>query len=190
MENPEESTSSAPKPVRQTPAWLSTSLRWGLVVLVAVVLGAVFITLVYHLPLQRNFKQVSSDLDSANAQVSDLTDQVSELTASIETLQQAVADRSLQLAITLALADVRASKLAIVADDPAGARLAVTRVIQALDTLAELIDKDNRDIVANMQDKADQANTDLQASLTTAIPVLDQLEANLVSIHNTLFPIP
>lgn len=190
MENPEESTSSVPKPVRQTPAWLSTSLRWGLVILVAFILGAVFVTLAYHLPLQRNYKQVSSDLDSVNTQVSDFTAQVSELTASNDAMQQVLADRSLQLAIITALADVRAARLAITAEDPAGARLAVTRAVQALDTLAGLIDKDNSDIVANMQDKADQANTDLQASLTTAIPVLEQLEANLVSIHNTLFPTP
>ncbi|MCU0487157.1 MAG: hypothetical protein MUC85_13720 [Anaerolineales bacterium] len=104
-------------------------------------------------------------------------------------MQQDLANISLKQAITGSLAEVRAARLAIAADDPAGARLAVTRAIQSLDTLATLIDKDHSDIVTNMQDKANQANTDLQSGLTAAVPALEQLDANLVSLLDALFPI-
>jgi hypothetical protein len=40
-----------------------------------------------------------------------------------------------------------------------------------------------------MQDKANQANTDLQSGLTAAVPALEQLDTNLVSLLDALFPI-
>lgn len=190
MENPEENTKNAPKPARQAPGWLTAFLRWGLVILLAFALGAVLVTLVFYLPLQQDHKQVSSDLQSANADIVDLTGKVDQLTADNETFQQDLADTSLKQAITGALSEVRAARLAIAVDDPAGARLAVTRVIQSLDILASLIDNDNRDIVANLQEKAGLANTDLQAGLKAALPALEQLDANLISLLNTLFPSP
>ena len=189
MENTEEKTDITPKPTKQMPGWLAAFLRWGLVILVAFALGALFIALVVHLPLQQAYNEASADLEKANADVTQLTGQVSELTATNETMQQDLANISLKQAITGSLAEVRAARLAIAADDPAGARLAVTRAIQSLDTLATLIDKDHSDIVTNMQDKANQANTDLQSGLTAAVPALEQLDTNLVSLLDALFPI-
>jgi uncharacterized protein YlxW (UPF0749 family) len=190
MENTEEKINDKPQPIRQTPAWLQSFLRWGLVILVAFALGAVLVALVFHLPLQQEYKQVSNDLENATAEVTDLTTQVNDLTATNEVLQQNLDNADLRQSITSALADVRAARLAIGADDQAGARLAVTQAIQSLDTLAGLIDKDNSDIVTNMQDKANQANTDLQTDLTSALPALEQLDDNLVSLFDTLFPSP
>lgn len=189
MENTEEKTDITPKPTKQMPGWLVAFLRWGLVILVAFALGALFIALVVHLPLQQTYNEVSADLEKANGDVTQLTGQVNELTASNETMGQDLANISLKQAITGSLAEVRAARLAIAADDPAGARLAVTRAIQSLDTLATLIDKDHSDIVTNMQDKANQANTDLQSGLTAAVPALEQLDTNLVSLLDALFPI-
>jgi uncharacterized protein YlxW (UPF0749 family) len=190
MENTEEKINDKPKPVRQTPTWLQSFLRWGLVILVAFALGAVLVALVFHLPLQQEYKQASSDLESATAEVTDLTAQVNDLTATNEQLQQNLDNADLQQSITSALAEVRAARLAIGANDPAGARLSVTQAIQSLDTLAGLIDKDNSDIVTNMQDKANQANIDLQTDLTSALPALEQLDDNLVSLFDTLLPSP
>ena len=73
MENTEEKINDTPKPVRQTPAWLQSFLRWGLVILVAFALGAVLVALVFHLPLQQDYKQVSSELESATEEITDLT---------------------------------------------------------------------------------------------------------------------
>jgi chromosome segregation ATPase len=188
MENIEEKTNDTPKPVRQTPAWLRGFLRWGLVILIAFALGAALIALVFHLPLQQDYKRVSSELESASAEITDLTGQLSELTATNESLQQNLDGATLQQSIFNALAEVRAARLAIAANDPAGARLAVTQAIQSLDTLAGLIDKEHSDIVGNMLEKATQANIDLQTDMAVALPALEQLDTNLVSLIQTLFP--
>ena len=190
MENSEEKVVESPSLQRQTPAWLQSFLRWGLVILVAFALGAVLVTLVFHLPLQRGFKQVTSDLESATSDNNDLTAQVDDLTAINEGLQQQLDNANLHASIASTLADVRAARLAIEANDPAGARLAVTQAIHSLDILGSLIDKDHNDIVTNMQEKTNQANIDLQTELASALPALEQLEDNLVSLMDTLFPSP
>lgn len=190
MENIEEKSNDTPKPVRQMPTWLHSFLRWGLIILVAFALGAVLVTLVFHLPLQQEYKQVSSDLENATVEITDLTSQVDDLTAANQGLQQNLDSADLQTSITSSLAEIRAARLAIGVNDPAGARLATTQVIQSLDTLASLIDKDHIDIVTNMQEKANQANLDLQTELVSALPALEQLDNNLVSLLDTLFPSP
>ncbi len=190
MENNDEKVVESPTPQRKMPTWLQSFLRWGLVILIAFALGAVLVALVYYLPLQREYKQVSSDLESATSEIADLTTQVNDLTASNEDLQQGLDNANLHASIAGTLAEVRAAQLAIEANDPAGARLAVTKAIQSLDTLASLIDKANSDIVSNMQEKADQANLDLLTELASALPALEQLDGNLVSLMDTLFPSP
>jgi uncharacterized protein YoxC len=190
MENTEEKINESPTPQRQMPAWLQSFLRWGLVILIAFALGAVLVALAFHLPLQREYKQVSSDLESATADITELTAQADDLTAFNEGLQQDLDNATLHAAIASALAEVRASRLAISANDPAGARLAATQAIQSLDVLASLIDKDHSDIVTNMQEKAGQSNLDLQTELASALPALEQLDDNLVSLMDTLFPSP
>jgi chromosome segregation ATPase len=190
MEITEEKTNNSPKPVRQMPSWLRGFMRRGLIILVAFTLGAILIALVFYLPLQQDYKEVSNQLDNATADIADLTDQVDELSTQNEDLQQSLDAAGLQLSITSALAEVREAHLAIIANDPAGARLAVTQAIQSLSTLSDLIDKENSDIVTNMLEKANQANIDLQTDLTSALPALEQLDKNLVSLFNTLFPSP
>lgn len=190
MENTEEKTNPETKPVRQMPPWLQGFLRWGLIILVAFVLGAALVALVWFLPLQQDYKLVSTQLEQAEADVTELTTQVDALTAQNENLQQSLDATGLQTAITSALADVREARLAIDANDPAGARLAVTQSIQSLSTLTGLVDKENSDIVSNMLEKANQANVDLQTDLASAVPGLEQLDKNLVSMFNTLFPSP
>lgn len=190
MENNEEKTNNGPKPARQIPSWLQGFLRWGLIILVAFTLGAVLVALAFYLPLQQDYKQTSTRLDSVTADVADLTDQVDELTIQNEDLQQSLDASELQSSITSALAEVRDARLAITAKDSAGARLAVTQAIQSLSALTGLVDKENTDIVTNMLEKANQANVDLQLDLTSALPGLEQLDKNLVSLFNTLFPSP
>jgi chromosome segregation ATPase len=195
MENTEKKTNGTPRPVRQTPPWLQAILRWGLVILVAFTLGALLITLIFHQPLRQEYKRVSNELESAtdeitglSDQVTDLTVEVTELTTTNENLQLNLDNAGLQQAITSALAEVRATRIAIVTGDHAGARLSITQAIQSLRSIQELIDKDNLDIVTDMLNKAEQANTDLQTDLTLAIPAMELLDTNLLSLFKTLFP--
>ena len=193
MENMEKKTNGAP--VRQIPSWLRAIVRWGLVILVAFTLGALLITLIFHQPLRQEYKRVSAELETATDEITDLSDQVTdltteaaELTSANETLQLNLDNAGLQQAITSALAEVRATRLAIVTGDLAGARLSITQAIQSLRSIQELIDKDNLDIVTDMLNKAEQANTDLQAELTSALPAMELLDTNLLALFKTLFP--
>ena len=195
MENMEKKTNGTPKPMRQTPSWLQAILRWGLVILVALISGALLITLIFHQPLRQEYKRVSTELETAadeitdlSDQVADLNDEVTQLTTANEDLQLNLDNAGLQQAITSALAEVRATRIAIITDDLAGARLSITQAIQSLNTIKELIDKDNIDIVTDMLNKAEQANTDLQTNLTLALPAMELLDTNLLSLSETLFP--
>ena len=197
MENTEKKNISTQKPESQLPSWLRAILRWGLVILVAFTLGAVLVALVFHLPLRQDYHRISGELDIAtdetldlSDQVTDLTSEVSDLTANNETMQLNLDNARLKQAITSALAEVRATRLAILTDDLAGARLAITQSIQSLTTIKELIDKDNDDIVTDMLEKANQANTDIQRDMESALPTLEELDNNLLSLFETLFPPP
>lgn len=197
MENTEKELNSTPKPTRQAPSWLKAILRWAVIILVAFASGAVLVVLAFYLPLRQDYRQVSEELDvttdeviDLSDQVTDLTNQVSELTSSTESLQQSLDDANLQQAIISALADERATRLAILTDDLAGARLAITQAIQSLDMVNDLIEKENSDIVNDMLNKADQANTDLQRDMTSALPALKLLDTNLLLLSETLFSAP
>ena len=173
------------KPQKHLPARV---LRWGLAALLAFGVGALLITFTLYTPTRQKFDQAIAHLDDANATISENTDQISTLQAENDTLQKDLKAAALHRDVLEALSGVRGARLAVAADDYAGARLLLIQGTEALDALSGRLGTDHNDVFTAMQQSAAQALDDMQDDLNAAQSELDQLEKNLVQLEDNLFP--
>jgi multidrug resistance efflux pump len=183
-------SSSEAKPETRLQKFMRGALRWVLVALSAFVLGGVLITLALYVPTRQKLDKANAQLEQANATITVKTDQVTTLQADNETLQNDLDTTTLHMVVLEALSGVRGASLAVADDDYAGARLSLIQASRALDTLPSLLGVDKKDVLTAMQQSAAQALTDVQSSLKSAQPELDQLTQNLVQLEDSLFPNP
>ena len=186
----EESIRSETGPETRLKMAVRRALPWVLVGLAAFGLGALLIALTLYLPARQGLGQTRADLERANATISGLGDQITTLRASNETLQDELDSATLYRHVLKALSGVSRARLAVDADDYAGARLSLIQATEALDTLSGLLGADRRDVLAAMQQSAAQALTAVQSDLKSAQPELDQLTRNLLQLEEYLFPNP
>lgn len=188
--NEKESIQSETKPDTRLQKFLSGALRWGLVGLLAFGVGALLITFALYIPTRQKFDNAITDLDDANAKISEKTDQITTLQAENDILQKDLEDTTLHRDVLEALSGVRGASLAVAADDYAGARLLLIKASEALDSLSGRLGTDQKDVFTAMQQSAAQALDDMQNDLKSAQPELDQLVNNLVQLEDNLFPNP
>jgi peptidoglycan hydrolase CwlO-like protein len=178
------------KPETKLQKILPVVLRWGLVGLIAIVVGALIITFTLYAPTQQKFNKASVELNDANATISEKTDQISTLQAENDNLKMDLEAATLHWAVLEALSGVRGASLAVADDDYAGARLMLIKGTEAIDIISSQLGTDHNDVLTAMQQSAAQALDDMQNDLKSAQPELDQLVNNLVQLEDTLFPNP
>ena len=186
----EESIRSETGPETRLKRAVRRALPWVLVALAAFGLGALLIALTLYVPARQKLGQTSADLEQANSTINGLTDQITTLRTSNETLQNELDSATLYKHVLKALSGVSGARLAVGADDYAGARLSLIQATEALDTLSGLLGAERRDVLAAMQQSAAQALTAVQSDLESAQPELDQLTRNLLQLEENLFPNP
>lgn len=186
----EESIPSEAGPETRLKRAVRRALPWVLVALAAFGLGALLVALALYLPARQELGQTSTDLEQANTTISRLTDQITTLQASNETLQNDLDSATLYRHVLKALSGVSRARLAVGADDYAGARLSLIQATEALDTLSGLLGAERKDVLAAMQQSAARALTAVQSDLKSAQPELDQLTKNLLQLEENLFPNP
>jgi uncharacterized protein YukE len=169
---------------------LPSALRWGLIGLLAFGVGALLITFTLYVPTRQKLNQAVTGLNEANATISEKTDQISTLEAENNILQNDLEAATLHRDVLDALAGVRGARLAVAANDYAGARLLLIQGSEALDSLSGRLGAENKDVFTAMQGSAAQALDDIQNNLKSANPELDQLINNLVQLEDNLFPNP
>jgi chromosome segregation ATPase len=188
--NENESVLSEARPETRLHKFMRGALRWVLVGLLAIGLGALIITFAFYIPTRQKLNKASADLEQANATITAKTDQITILQTNNETLQKNLDSNTLHMYVIEALLGVRGASLAVAADDYAGARLSLIQASEALDTLPGLLGTDQTDVLSAMQESASQALTNVQNDLKSAQPELDQLTKNLVQLEDNLFPNP
>ena len=188
--NENESILSEVKPETRLQKAMSSALRWGLVGLLALGLGALIITFALYLPTRNKLDDVGADLEQAKATITSQTEQITTLQTSNETLQENLDSTTLHMYVLEGLSGVRGASLAVAADDYAGARLSLIQASEALDTLPGLLGTNQKDVLTAMQQGAAQALDNVQNDLKSAQPELDQLTKNLVQLEDNLFPNP
>jgi hypothetical protein len=185
-----EAIQSEAKPETRLQKSIRGALRWVLVALLALGLGALVILFALYVPTRYKLDKANADLENANATITGKTDQITTLQAGNETLQKNLDSAMLHMYVLKALSGVRGASLALTADDYAGARLSLIQASEALDTLSVLLGSDQKDVLAAMQQSASQALTEVKADLKSAQPEMDQLTKNLVQLEDNLFPSP
>lgn len=186
----EESIPSEAGPETRLKRAVRRALPWALVALVAFVLGALLVALALYVPARQKLGQTSADLEDANSTISLLTDQITTLQTRNETLQNDLDSATLYKHVLKALSGVSGARLAVGADNYAGARLSLVQATEALDTLSGLLGAERKDVLAAMQQSAARALTVVQSDLESAQPELDQLTRNLLQLEENLFPNP
>lgn len=178
------------KPETHAQKSMRGTLRWLLVVLLALGMGALLITLTLYFPARQQLVKANADLEQAKATVTSQTNQIATLQTGNETLQKNLDSAKLHSYVLKALSGVRGASQAEAANDYAGARLSLIQASDALDILSGLLGVDQKDVLTAMQQSAAKALTDLKTSLKSAQPELDQLTNNLVQLEDNLFPNP
>ncbi len=163
------------------------TLRWVLVALMALGLGALLVAFGLYFPTRQKLDKANADLETANTMITSKTDQILTLQTGNETLQKNLNAVTLQMYVLKALSGVRGASLAVAADNYAGARLSLIQASEALDILSGLPGMDQKDVFTAMQKSAAQALTDIKTDLKSAQPELDQLTKNLTQLESNLF---
>ena len=185
-----ESILNEVKPETRLNKFISGARRWVLVGLLAFAAGALIITFALYGPTRQKLDIANADLENANATITSKTEQISTLQMDNETLQKNLDSTSIHMYVLEGLSGIRGASLAVAADNYAGARLALIQASEALDTLPDLLETDQRDVLTAMQQGAAQALDNVQNDFKSAQPELDQLTKNLVQLEDNLFPNP
>ncbi len=161
--------SPQPKPPGKARRFLRRLWRWTLIVLVVFGLGFVAATRVLYVPARRSAQQAQAQAQQAVQQAQSLQDQLKQVQSQRDALQQEVknaqqaSDRAmLEAALSGALAEAYAVRVALKDEDATGARLHAEALGRALQTLQQKTPAAHRDLVAQMQKQVAeiQANLD------------------------------
>jgi cytoskeletal protein RodZ len=185
-----ETIQSEAKPETHQQKPMRGFLRWLLAVLLAFGLGALLIVFALYFPIRQELVKANADLENAKATVTSQTDQITTLQTANETLQKDQDSARLHSYVLKALTGVQGTRLAVAADDYAGARLTLIQASDTLDMLSGQLGTDQKDVLTAMQQSASQALIKMKINLSSAQPELDQLTNNLVQLENNLFPNP
>jgi hypothetical protein len=176
------------KPKTQLQKSMRIALRWGLVSLTAFVLGGLLVAVALYNPNRLNLDIANTGLEDANATITGKTGQITTLQAGNDALQRNLDSTTVHMYILKALSGVRGASLAVAADDYAGARPSLIQASEALDMLSALLDDNQTDVLAAMQESAAQASSFITTDLKSAHPELVQLTKNLLQLEDNLFP--
>ena len=156
------------KPPSKAKRFLRRLWRWTLTVLVVFGLGFVAATWLLYVPAKRSMQQAQAQAQQAAQQVQSLQNQLQQAQSQRDALQQEVenarqaSDRAmLEAALSDALAEAYAVRLALKDEDATGAGLHAEALGRALQALEQKTPAAHRDLVAQMQKQAN----DIQANL-------------------------
>jgi hypothetical protein len=178
------------KPVTRLRKTMRSGFRWIMVALVAFGLGASLIAIALYVPMRLKFDKVNADLDLANVNLTSKMEQIDVLQKDNEILKTSLDSSTLHTHLLKAKSGVSGARLAVAADDYAGARMSLIQTSEALNKLSEVLGINQKDVLTAMELSTAQAMTDLKIDLKTAQPKLDQLTKNLLQLEINLFPIP
>ena len=134
--------------------FLRRALRWLLILLLVFGLGALLAIYAVYLPARNEIETAQVELQKANQNIDELEQRVASLSG-LETknqeLQRQMDDAALHVSILKARSDVSAALLALAKDDPAKARVALSKTSQTIDGIGSLLNPDQQKVVEDMQ---------------------------------------
>lgn len=192
------------KPIKQPPSLMIRTLRWILGILIVFGLGAV--TAIYFglIPAQDRNYTISQELQSAQQNIEEIQSQAQQEQANLQAeierlkpfeaknqeLQAQLNQAELHVAILNAEKDVISAQLALEKEDTNSASLALSKTPETLDTISDMLESNQREVVSKMKDRLDLAVNGIDTNTYAALSDLDVLYNDLIKLENTLYSQP
>lgn len=168
-------------------------LAWLLVILIAFSLGALVVLYTLYLPERQGLEAMQADLVQANQKVAELesrVDSLSGLESKNQDLEGAMQEANLHINILKARADVATALQALAKNDPARARVALSKTGQTLDAIKELLEPGQQKTADDMQARLKLALGEIGDRAFAAESDLNVLATSLMELENAYFAAP
>jgi hypothetical protein len=189
---------------KQTPSFLLSALRWVLGILIVFGLGAILVIYFGLLPAQQNLRDTNQELQSAQQRIEEIQSQAQQEQANLQAeidrlktfedknqaLQTQLNQAELHVAILSAQNDVISAQLALEKEDTNSASLALSQTSNTLDTISNMLEPNQREVVTKMKDRLDLAVNGIDTNTYAALSDLDVLYNDLIKLENALFSQP
>lgn len=173
--------------------FLRKALIWLVVIVLAFGAGVGTFYFVRFQPTQERLSQQRQAVQEAQDEIADLESEVDRLSAFEERnqeLQQEIDDVRLHITILSARSSVSDALLALSEENIAEAKLELDKVGQTLETLKDMLNQDQVDVVNNMLQRHELIMEELDRDAFSARSDLEVLSSKLGSLENTLFASP
>lgn len=210
---PQDEKKSAPEkmpgipstpPQKQPSSFLIRALRWTLGFLIVFGLGAITVIYFGLLPTQKNYRDTNQNLQTARQNIEEIQSQSQQEQANLQAeidrlktfenknqeLQNQLNQAELHVAILSAQNNVIAAQLALEKEDTNSASLALSQTPNTLDTISNMLEPNQRDVVTKMKDRLELATNGIDTNTYAALSDLDVLYNDLIKLENTLFSQP
>jgi hypothetical protein len=172
---------------------LRRALRWLLVLLLVFGLGALLAIYALYLPARSEIETTQAELQKANQNIDEQEQRITSL-SSLETknqeLQRQMDDAALHVSILKARSDVSAALLALAKDDPAKARMALSKTSPTIDGIGSLLDANQQKVIEDMQARLNLATSEIGSNAFAAESDLNVLATGLMELENSYFTSP
>lgn len=167
---------------------LRRALRWTVGVAIIFAAGVLLMYFVTHRPVRQQLDITKTELQDAQQQIEDLL----VLQDENQNLKDLLNEANLRRYLNTAKADVAMARIALMQETPdtADAYLKLNKFPQTLNSLANLLDDNQRDIVTSMEQRYQLAIDEIEEDPGTALSDLTVLYEKLVELENSLFTDP
>jgi chromosome segregation ATPase len=149
---------------------------------------------------QPQVSELTDQVDQLTMEKSDLESQVASLQDEVDTLkpfenenrelQATLAEANLHVRVLTALKDVQAAQLDLADEDIDAARLSLTRTETRLEEIKELLPSDQQGVVDGMIQRLNLVLDGIDGDAFAAQSDLEVLANSLIQLENTLFVAP
>ncbi len=194
---PIEETATDVKEESRARRFFRKVLRWTAGLFIVFGLGFTVAIFTLYQPTLQRVEQGKSELAQANEQIENLDGQITNLEGEIESLQ-ALEDQNLELiaaqkglslhvSILNARLDVANALLSLSEEDDAQARIILDKTAETLDTIKDLLEPDQREVVTAMQQRLELVLAEMENDSYAAQSDLDVLATSLLQLEDALF---
>jgi hypothetical protein len=182
-----------PPPAKRTPSFWARALRFVLSFLVVFGLGVLAALFLLYIPArqeigntQKRFAELKSQVNSDQTENDQENDRLSILEEENINLQSDLDQANQHVIILTIRLDIVNAQLALEDEDPAKARLALSKTSKTFAELAELLPTNQRSIVDDMQTRLKLVQNEIDDDANAALSDLEILASNLIELENVI----
>jgi hypothetical protein len=191
--DPESPTPPEPKPPlpkeeSRIVKALRRALRWTVGVADIFAAGVLLMFFVTYLPVRNDLNATKQELQDAQQQIEDLL----VLQEENQNLKDLLNEANLRRYLNTAQADVSMARIALMGESPdaADAHLQLNNFSQTLNSLANLLDDNQKEIITSLEQRYQLALDELEEDPGTAASDLKVIYDKLIELENSLFSDP